>query len=50
MEALSKMVDASIESGFTLSFSVGAILYERVNISHILFVDDTLVSLFFGEF
>jgi hypothetical protein len=50
MEALSKMVDASIESDFTLSFLVGAILYERVNISHILFVDYTLVSLFFGEF
>ena len=49
IEALSKMVDASIESGCISSFSVGAILYERINSSHILFAYDTLVF-FLGEF
>lgn len=40
MEALSRMIFASIDNGFLSSFSVGAKL---VNISYLLFVYDTLV-------
>jgi hypothetical protein len=43
IEAFSKMIAITINSGFISSFSVGASLFERVNISHLLFADDTLV-------
>jgi hypothetical protein len=43
MEAFSKMIAAAIDHGRISGFSVGASLYERVNISHLLFADDTLV-------
>jgi hypothetical protein len=43
MEAFSRMIAVAINSGFISSFLVGASLFERVNISHLLFVDDTLV-------
>lgn len=38
MDALSRILDASVGGGFLASFSVGG-----VNISHLLFVDDTLL-------
>jgi hypothetical protein len=43
MEAFSGMIAAAIDSGFISGFLVGASLSERVNISHLLFVDDMLV-------
>jgi hypothetical protein len=43
MEAFSRMINASIETGFITGFSVEARLLEWVNISHLLFADDTLV-------
>jgi hypothetical protein len=42
MGALSRMISASIDSGFLSGFFVGCRLPELVNISH-LFADDTLV-------
>jgi hypothetical protein len=43
MEVFSMMIAAAIDHGRISSFSVGASLSERVNISHLLFADDTLV-------
>jgi hypothetical protein len=43
MEALSKLLTATIQRGFLSSFSVGSRRSEVVNISHLLFADDTLV-------
>ena len=43
MEALSRMIAAAIDHGLISRFSVGASLSEMVNISHLLFADDTLV-------
>jgi len=42
MEALSKMITATVDTGFLLGFSVG---YRppAVNITHLFFADDTLV-------
>jgi hypothetical protein len=42
MEALSKMLSVTVDSGRRLGFSVGSILLV-VNVSHLLFADDTLV-------
>ena len=43
MEALSRMITAAIDNGQLFGFSVGSRLSELVNISHLLFVDDTVV-------
>ena len=43
IEAFCRMIAAAINHGFISGFSVGASLFERVNISNLLFVDDTLV-------
>jgi hypothetical protein len=43
MEALSKMLSATVDRGLLSGFSVGTRLSEVVNISHMLFADDTLV-------
>jgi hypothetical protein len=40
------MISVAINSSFISGFSVGASLSKRVNISRLLFVDDTLV--FYG--
>jgi hypothetical protein len=42
MEALSKMIIATVDRGFLSSFSVGS-RPPAVNISHLLFADDTLI-------
>ena len=47
MEAFNRMTPATINSGFISGFSVGASLSKRVNISHLLFANDTLV--FYGR-
>jgi hypothetical protein len=43
MEALSKMLSTTVDRGLLSGFSVGSRLSEVVNISHLLFADDTLV-------
>jgi hypothetical protein len=43
MDTFSRMIVATIDSGFISSFSMRARMFERVNISHFLFADDTLV-------
>lgn len=43
IEALSRMQSASMNEGFLSGFSVGSRLSSVVNISHLLFADDTLV-------
>jgi hypothetical protein len=43
MEALSRMIYASVNGGFLTCFFVGSRLSGLVNISHLLFADDTLV-------
>jgi hypothetical protein len=43
MKAFSRMIAAAIDHGFISGFSMGSSLSERVFISHLLFVDDTLV-------
>jgi hypothetical protein len=43
MEALSKMISATIGGGFLLGFFVGSKNSGVLHISHILFVDDTLI-------
>jgi hypothetical protein len=43
MEALSKLITAFIHRGLLSGFSLGSGSSEMVNISHLLFVDDTLV-------
>ena len=40
----SRMIPTAIDSGFISNFSMGASLFERVNISHILFANDMLFS------
>lgn len=45
MEALSKMVSAIVNGGFFLGFSVGSRNVGGLNISHLLFADDTLIFL-----
>jgi len=42
MEALSKMITATDDRGFLTGFSVGS-RPPTINISHLLFMDDTLV-------
>jgi hypothetical protein len=42
-EALSKLLTATVQRGFLSGFSVGSRRSEVVNISHLLFADDTLV-------
>jgi len=44
MEALSRMLSATINAGFLSCFFVGS-RHSSVNISHLLFADDTLVFL-----
>ena len=41
MEAFSKIISAAINSSFISGFSMGASLSKRVNISHLLFADNT---------
>jgi hypothetical protein len=43
MEAFSRMLGAFIERGLISGFSVGSSGQDRVNVSHLLFADDTLV-------
>jgi hypothetical protein len=43
MEALSKMFFAIVDGGFLSSFSMGSKHFSVIHISHLLFVDDTLV-------
>jgi hypothetical protein len=43
MEALSKMLIVTVDRGLLLGFFVGSRLFEAVNISYLLFADDTLV-------
>jgi hypothetical protein len=43
VEALSKMISATINGGFLSSFSVGSRNYGVVNLSHLLLKDDTLI-------
>jgi hypothetical protein len=43
MEALCRMIVATIDIGFLLGLSVGSGLSKIVNVFHLLFVDDTLV-------
>jgi hypothetical protein len=46
MEALSKLFSATVQRGFLSGFFVGSGSSEVINISHLLFADDTLV--FYG--
>jgi hypothetical protein len=43
MEALSKLLTATVHRGLLLGFAVGSGSSKMVNISHLLFADDTLV-------
>ena len=43
MEALSRMITATIDNGLLLGFTVGSRSSETTIISHLLFADDTLV-------
>jgi hypothetical protein len=43
MKGLSKMITATIDWGLISSFSMGSRLSDVVNISRLLFTDDTLV-------
>jgi hypothetical protein len=43
MEALSKLLTATVHRGILLGFAVGSGSSKMVNISHLLFADDTLV-------
>jgi hypothetical protein len=43
MEAFSKMISAIYSRGLILGFSVGTREHDRVEVSHLLFADDTLV-------
>jgi hypothetical protein len=43
MEAFSKMLGAFTSRGLILGFSLGSSKLARVNVSHLLFVDDTLI-------
>jgi hypothetical protein len=43
MEALSRMLFAFVNGGLLSSFSVGSRNFDVLNISHLLFVNDTLI-------
>jgi hypothetical protein len=43
MEALSKLVNASVEQGLLNGFTVGARVFSELVVSHSLFADDTLI-------
>jgi hypothetical protein len=43
MEAFSRMIDATYSRGLISGFSVGSRNHDRVEVSHLLFADDTLV-------
>ena len=43
MEALSRMVNATVEQGLLLGFSVGARVFSDLVVSHSLFADGTLI-------
>jgi len=43
MEALSKMISALLDRGFLSGFTMGSRSGDPINISHILFMDDTLI-------
>jgi hypothetical protein len=43
MEALRRMMSATVESGLLSEFSVGSRNHEEMIVSHLLFVDDTLI-------
>jgi hypothetical protein len=43
MEALSKLFSITVQRGFLSGFSVGSGSNGEINISHLLFADDTLV-------
>ena len=43
MEAFSKMISGAVEGGFISGFSVGEASSGSLNISHLLFADDTLI-------
>jgi hypothetical protein len=44
MEALSRMMSATVDSGLLSGFSVGSRNHEEMVVSHLLFADDTLIS------
>ena len=46
MEAFSRMMNVAVERGLLASFSVDSRSSEAMDVSHLLFVDDTLI---FGE-
>lgn len=43
MESLSRMLTATLDRGLLSSFSVGSRNNEELLVSHLLFVDDTLI-------
>lgn len=43
MEALSKMIPATIDGGFLLGFSMGSRNSDMLHISHLLFANDTFI-------
>jgi hypothetical protein len=43
MEALSRMVNATVEQGLISGFSVGGRVFSDLVVSHSLFADDTLI-------
>ena len=43
MEALSRMMNKAVEGGFLSSFQVGSRDHSMVQVSHLLFADDTLI-------
>jgi hypothetical protein len=43
MEALSKMIFATVDGGFLSSFSVGSRNFDMLYIFHFLFVDDIII-------
>jgi len=43
IETLSKMLSATVNGGLILGFSVGSRNFGGINISHLLFVDNTLI-------
>jgi hypothetical protein len=43
MEAFSRMIYATVDSGLLLGFSVGSSTHDAMMVSHLLFADDTLI-------
>jgi hypothetical protein len=43
MEALSRMMTATIDTGLLIGFSMGSRNNEELVVSHLLFIDDTLI-------